>query len=65
MAVASDDCSLRFIQITLGEVGISRDQVSIDGFTETDAADDARHFLKSWREFDRCGDNRRSTEEQG
>ncbi|MCU7882626.1 MAG: hypothetical protein KZQ82_00330 [Candidatus Thiodiazotropha sp. (ex Lucinoma annulata)] len=55
MAVTSDDHAVRFIQITLGDVGISRDQVSIDGFEETGCQDDARHFMKSWSEFDRCG----------
>ena len=56
MAVASNDGSVRFIQITLGEVGISRDQVCIDGFTETDHEGDARHFMKSWSEFESsCG----------
>jgi hypothetical protein len=57
MAVISSDQADRFIQITFGEVGVSRDQLSIDGFIETDHQDNARHFMKSWREFEGGGDN--------
>ncbi|MEW7974846.1 MAG: hypothetical protein AB2540_08115 [Candidatus Thiodiazotropha endolucinida] len=64
MAVASDDHTVRFIQITLGEVGVSRDQLSIDGFTETDHQDNARHFMKSWSDFDRSNNTRCTSEEQ-
>ncbi|MES9943022.1 MAG: hypothetical protein ABW104_09425 [Candidatus Thiodiazotropha sp. 6PLUC2] len=56
MAVTSDDQAVRFIQITLGEVGVSRDQLKIDGFTETGHQENARHFMKSWSEFDRSND---------
>lgn len=56
MAVTSDDRGIRFIHLTLGEVGVSRDQLSIDGFIETaNAEDDARHFMRSWSDFDRTG----------
>ncbi|WP_316367145.1 hypothetical protein [Candidatus Thiodiazotropha sp. CDECU1] len=60
MAVTIDDHGVRFIRITLGEVGISRDRLCIDGFTETGHADDSRHFMKSWSEFDKCSGNRQA-----
>ncbi|MCG7932718.1 MAG: hypothetical protein N0E44_22115 [Candidatus Thiodiazotropha lotti] len=58
MAVTTSDQAVRFIQITLGEVGVSRDQLSIDGFTETGQQDNARHFMKSWSEFERSHESR-------
>ena len=64
MAATSDDHGVRFIQITLGEVGVSRDQLSIDGFIETGHQDDARHFMKSWSEFDRGHEPWRECEEK-
>ena len=57
MAVTTNDYGVRFIQITLGEVGISRDRVSIDGFEETGHQENARHFMKSWSEFDRSNES--------
>ena len=53
MAVMTDDPALRFIQIHLGDVGIARERVCIDGFEETGSEEQARHFMKSWSEFDR------------
>ncbi len=53
MAVMTDDPAVRFIQIHLGEVGIAREQLCIDGFEETGNEGQARHFMKSWNEFDR------------
>ncbi len=53
MAVMTDDPAVRFIQIHLGEVGIARERVCIDGFEETGSEARARHFMKSWSEFDR------------
>ncbi|MES9834547.1 MAG: hypothetical protein ABW157_06530 [Candidatus Thiodiazotropha sp. LLP2] len=58
MAVTSNDQAVRFIQITLGEVGVSRDQLKIDGFTETGHKENTRQFMKSWSEFD-CSDGSR------
>ncbi|MBV2090373.1 MAG: hypothetical protein KUF72_05750 [Candidatus Thiodiazotropha sp. (ex Ctena orbiculata)] len=57
MAVTTSDQAVRFIQITFGEVGVSRDQLRIDGFIETDHQDNARHFMKSWSEFEGGSDN--------
>ncbi|MCG7873572.1 MAG: hypothetical protein N0C81_17995 [Candidatus Thiodiazotropha lotti] len=57
MAVTSSDQAVRFIQITLGEVGVSRDQLRIDGFTETAHQDNVRHFMKSWSEFERSDES--------
>jgi hypothetical protein len=56
MAVSTNDPVIRFIQIHLGEVGFAREQVCIDGFEETGDESQARHFSKSWSEFDRSGD---------
>ena len=56
MAVSTNDAALRFIQIHLGEVGFAREQVCIDGFEETGDEAQGRHFMKSWSEFDRSGD---------
>ena len=53
MAVTTDDPAMRFIQIHLGEVGIAREQVRIEGFEETGGQGEGRHFMKSWSEFDR------------
>ncbi len=53
MAVMTDDSAVRFIQIHLGDVGIAREQLCIDGFEETGNEEQARHFMKSWSEFDR------------
>jgi hypothetical protein len=53
MAAMTDDPAVRFIQIHLGEVGIARERVCIDGFVETGSEAQARHFMKSWGEFDR------------
>ena len=57
MAVTSSDQAVRFIQITLGEVGVSRGQLSIDGFTETGHQDNARHFMKRWSDFERSNES--------
>jgi DUF917 family protein len=56
MAVSINDPAIRFIQIHLGEVGFAREQVCIDGFEETGDETQARHFTKSWSEFDRSGE---------
>jgi hypothetical protein len=53
MAVMTDDPAVRFIQIHLGDVGIARDQLCIDGFEETGNEEQSRHFMMSWSEFDR------------
>ncbi len=53
MAVMTDDPAVRFIQIHLGEVGIARERLCIDGFEETGSEAQSRHFMKSWSEFDR------------
>jgi len=58
MAVMTDDSAVRFIQIHLGDVGIAREQVSIEGFEETRCQGEARLFMKSWSEFDRAGETR-------
>ena len=59
MAVTTDDPAMRFIQIHLGEVGIAREQVRIEGFEETGGQGEGRHFMKSWSEFDRGGESAR------
>ena len=53
MAVMTDDLAVRFIQIHLGDVGIARERVCIDGFQETGSEGPTRHFMMSWSEFDR------------
>lgn len=52
MAAMTNDPAVRFIQIHLGDVGVARERVCINGFEETGSETQARHFMKSWSEFD-------------